>query len=211
MDTNNAVDHIVYGVLDLESGIRYFEKRFGMSPVFGGYHKTQGTKNALVNLSNGCYLELIAIDPDNHDIKQDRWMGIDHLETPKMIRWAIKSSNLLHDQKILQAYDPAMGNIQSGSRQTTTGELLEWELIMPLSAPEVEVIPFVLDWSQSTAHPTQSLQPSGFELTKIQLTHPRPDEITDVLQALHTEAEVMRGKTAKINAVLQGPEGVYVI
>lgn len=164
----------------------------------------------MLNLSNECYLEVIAIDPDNYEVTQDRWMGIDLLNGPKLIRWAIKSSNLLSDQLILRKYHSTMGEILPGSRQTASGELLKWELIMPLSAPEVEVIPFVLDWGQSEMHPTEVLSPSGFKLDSIQLTHPEPETVTSVLDALNIEVDIVAGVIAKINAVLKGPNGLQV-
>ncbi len=206
-----AIDHIVFGVPDLNFGIQYFEEKLGVTPVFGGYHKTQGTKNALLNLSDECYLEIIAIDPDNLEVNQDRWMGIDLLEGPKLIRWAIKSSNLRTDQAILRNYHSAMGEIEPGSRLTASGELLQWELIMPLSTPEVEVIPFVLDWSQSEMHPTEALESTPFKLNKIQLTHPKPEMVSTVLEDLHAEAEVIQGNKMAIHAVLQGPAGSQVL
>jgi len=58
-------DHIVYAVTNLEAAIDEFEKLSGLRPVFGGYHTTKGTKNALVNLGNECYLEILAIDEGN--------------------------------------------------------------------------------------------------------------------------------------------------
>lgn len=182
-----------------------------MAPVFGGYHQTQGTKNALLNLSNECYLEVIAIDPENHEVTQNRWMGIDLLEEPKLIRWAIKSSDLKQDQEVLQRHDPEMGKIMLGSRKTTSGSLLKWELIMPLSTPEVEVIPFVLDWSQSEMHPTEALDTTPFELNKMQLIHPEPKKISRVLNELEVEAEVIQGDVAEIHTVLQGPDNIQVI
>jgi hypothetical protein len=164
-----------------------------------------------LNLSDECYLEIIAIDHDNHDIKQDRWMGIDLLEGPKLTRWAIKSSNLRSDQAILKKYDPAMGEILPGSRQTASGGLLQWELIMPLSSPEVEVVPFVLDWSQSDMHPTEVLELTPFKLHKIQLTHPEPYKIGQLLDELDTEAQVVEGTTPIIQAQLQGPDGLLIM
>ena len=164
-----------------------------------------------MNLSDECYLEVIAIDPDNHDVTQDRWMGIDLLESPKLIRWAIKSNDLSMDQAVLEAYHPEMGKIQPGSRKTATGNLLKWELIMPLSTPEVEVIPFVLDWSQSEMHPTSALEPTPFKLNKIQLTHPNPVKIVQVLHELEVEAEIAEGEVATIHAEIRGADGTSII
>lgn len=164
-----------------------------------------------MNLSNACYLEIIAIDPDNSDVTRDRWMGIDLLKAPKLIRWAIKSSDLKQDQEVLQRYHPEMGKIRPGSRQTASGNLLKWELIMPLSTPEVEVIPFVLDWSQSEMHPTEVLESTPFKLNKIQLTHPEPDKISQLLNELDVKAELTKGVAPTIHAQLQGANGIPII
>lgn len=137
-------------------------------------------------------------------------MGIDMLDGPKLIRWAIKSSDLKKDQLALRKYHPAMGDIRSGSRQTASGDLLKWELIMPLSTPEVEVVPFVLDWSHSTMHPTEALPSSGFRLHEIQLKHPDPKKVAPVFEALDIEVGLVKGETAKINAVLISPNGLQV-
>lgn len=195
----------------MEFGIEYFEEKLGVAPIFGGYHQTQGTKNALLNLSDECYLEVIAVDHDNKEVQQDRWMGIDLLESPKLIRWAIKSDNLQNDQHTLRKYNSEMGMIRPGSRQIAAGGLLKWELIMPLSTPEVEVVPFVLDWGQSDMHPTEALPPTSFKLNKIQLTHPEPGQVSQLLQELEVEAEVVKNDIAAIHAELHGPDGLSII
>lgn len=165
----------------------------------------------MINLSNECYLEIIAIDPDHQDVQRNRWMGIDLLESPKLIRWAIKSDNLQNDQTILRKFNSEMGKIQPGSRQTASGNLLKWELIMPLSTPEVEVIPFVLDWSQSEMHPTEVLEPTPFKLKKIQLTHPEPEKISQLLNELDVKAALTKGVAPTIHAQLQGANGIPII
>ncbi|MEL6718114.1 MAG: VOC family protein, partial [Bacteroidota bacterium] len=71
------LDHIVYAVPNLEEAINWFEENAGIQPVFGGYHTTQGTKNALLKIGAQCYLELLAVDKENKEIVSPRWMGID--------------------------------------------------------------------------------------------------------------------------------------
>ena len=60
--TSRKIDHIVYAVQDLSATMVQFEEKSGIKPIFGGFHKSFGTKNALVALGNGCYLELLAAD-----------------------------------------------------------------------------------------------------------------------------------------------------
>ena len=104
-----------------------------------------------------------------------------------------------------------MGKIWPGSRQTASGGLLQWELIMPLSEPEVEVVPFVLDWSQSDMHPTEVLEPTPFKFNEIRLTHPEPAKIDELLHELDAEAQVVEGTTPTIQAQLKGPDDVLIV
>lgn len=56
------IDHLVYCVPDLEAAIQHFLKVYDISFTYGGQHLTQGTHNAILNIGNGAYLELLAID-----------------------------------------------------------------------------------------------------------------------------------------------------
>src|SRR5210317_1322238 len=100
--TTQQIDHLVYAVPDLEQAIIWFEEKSGVRPIAGGRHPTKGTKNALVNLGNQCYLELITADESNPSFTRSRWMGIDLLEEPKMTRWSLKSEHLAEISQILR-------------------------------------------------------------------------------------------------------------
>lgn len=203
-------DHIVYAVPDLDAAVEWFEEQTGVRPVFGGYHKTQGTKNAIVNLGNKCYLEILAIDEANTAIGSPRWMGIDMIEKPQITRWSLKSDKLNHDSKILKKYNTKMGNIQGGQRQTSTGNTLTWEMIMPLASPIVELIPFMTDWQHSTVHPTLNII-QKCELIALSCTHPNPSEIQDIFDKLDIDMTVAEGEKAMIHAKIKHPKGVIDI
>ena len=93
MNIGRKIDHIVYAVPDLSAACDELEELLGVRPIFGGYHDSQGTKNALLNLGNQCYLELLAVDEANTKIEAPRWMGVDLIQHPRITRWAIKSDN----------------------------------------------------------------------------------------------------------------------
>jgi len=204
------IDHIVYTVPDLTAAIEWFEAIAGIRPVFGGYHTTQGTKNAIVNLGNNCYLELLAADDDNHEISPPRWMGVDFLEQAQITRWSLKSDNLPQDSVIVKHYQTDMGNIQGGQRKTTTGDTLTWEMIMPLAAPEVEVIPFMTDWQNSTVHPTNAL-PEQCQLLDLKFTHPTPDLLLPTFGQLSIDSLIEKGLKASIKMSIQCPKGIIEI
>jgi len=203
------IDHIVYAVPDLEVAINEFEKLSGVRPVFGGYHTTKGTKNAIVNLGNDCYLEILAIDEGNVSVTPPRWMGIDFIKTPQLTRWSLKSNQLLQDSEILQKYHTEMGIIQGGQRKTNTGELT-WEMILPLATPAVELAPFMTDWQHSAVHPTHNL-PQECELVDLTFTHPNPAVIQSVFDELDVDIIVQKGEKAMIRANIQSPNGLFYI
>ena len=204
------IDHLVYCVSNLERSMNDFEKLTGVRPVFGGYHATQGTKNALVGLGNKCYLELLAIDHQNEDILPPRWMGIDLLGESKFTRWALHAENLEKDADTVKNYNPVLSKVTGGQRKTAAGELLKWQLSLPAASPEVEVVPFFIDWSRSAAHPADSL---GREcgLLGIELKHPRPDIIGPVFEQLGLEVDLFEAAEASIRVTLNTPKGVITL
>lgn len=56
------VDHVVYGVRDLEAAAERLRRDFGLSSVAGGSHPGFGTSNRLVGLGDS-YVELLAGPP----------------------------------------------------------------------------------------------------------------------------------------------------
>ncbi|MDF1697614.1 MAG: VOC family protein [Saprospiraceae bacterium] len=205
-----ALDHIVYCVPNLEEGMEYIEALLGAKPTIGGRHLTKGTKNALLNLGNSCYLEILAADTENVEFKGQRWMGIDLITKPKITRWSLKSENLIGDSKVLEKYDPRISSISGGKRKTADGNSLSWEMILPASTPEIELMPFMTDWSSSSTHPTNDL-PEMCTLKTIELTHPNPSKIHSFFDQLQTGLTIRKGGFEKICITIQSPNGLQTL
>ncbi len=210
MKSSRKIDHIVYSVLDLDKAMDHIEKELGIRPVFGGYHKTQGTKNALLNLGDGCYLEILAIDNQNKDINTPRWMGIDLITEPRITRWAVKSESIDLDSKILKSFDKTMGEIYEGSRKTTSGETLAWKMILPLASPEIELMPFMVDWSSSAFHPTEKLENTCL-IKDITFAGNIPDKNNLVFDELDISHNITRSANNKISVTIEGPNGLIIL
>ncbi|MDO6515664.1 VOC family protein [Zobellia uliginosa] len=208
---HDLLDHIVYTVRDLDAAILTLEKKLGVQAIFGGYHATQGTKNALINLDKGSYLELLAADESNQNIAPPRWMGVDMLTKDQITRWALKSEQLKKDADILGQYKAKMGNIGAGSRHTTEGTLLKWQLILPLPTPEVELVPFMVDWSQTETHPHEALPNMGCKLIELYGTHPNPDLLANIFTELGVRFRIERDKNTSLKAIIQSPKGIVEI
>ncbi|OEK05386.1 VOC family protein [Roseivirga misakiensis] len=205
-----ALDHIVYAVQDLDKACDDFEKLLGVRPTFGGYHPTQGTKNALIGLGNHQYLELIAIDHENKNVTSTRWMGVDLIDRPQLTRWAIKSNNLKKDAGILQQANPELGNINAGKRHTADGSLLAWELLMPLAHPTVELLPFAINWGDKNVHPTNALD-THCKLLNLEGYHPAPASIKDLMHQLGVDMKVHKAQTMALKAKIKCPLGIVDI
>jgi hypothetical protein len=92
------------------------------------------------------------------------------------------------------------------SRTTPAGEVLSWRLATVHPAPYDGIVPFLIDWGAS-AHPASSGLPS-VELLEFGATHPRPDEVAAVLDALQVTLPVDAGDSG-LYAVVAGPAGTY--
>lgn len=187
-----------------------FQADTGISPVFGGYHLSKGTKNALVNLGNQCYLEFLAIDETNTAIAPPRWMGVDLIaDTAQITRWSLKSSQLKMDSQLLKQVHPSLGTIQGGQRKMTNGKLLTWEMILPISSPVVDILPFMTDWQHSEAHPTDQL-PIFCQLLALQFFHPIPKSVQKTFKALDLGYTIQKGPSPAIQLRLETPKGIRV-
>lgn len=211
MKVVRQIDHIVYAVPNLAEAINWFENISGVRPTIGGKHANQGTKNALVNLGDGCYLELITVDDENTHINAPRWMGVDLLDGPsKTSRWSLKSDELERDSQIIKAYNPEMGVIHQGQRKTTSGQLLSWQMTLPLAQPQVELVPFMTDWQYSDFHPTDKME-EQCQLIALHLYHPHPAAIQPTIDALGLDMKVEKSVRIAIELSLGTPKGVVRI
>jgi len=209
--TVRKIDHIVYCVPNLEEAIIHFKNKLGVNATIGGKHSLKGTKNALIHLGEQCYLELLAIDDHNHGVSPPRWMGIDLVKKPQITRWAIQSDHLIDDQKIVQTYNPLMGIIEEGQRRTPDNILLKWQMTLPLAEPEVELIPFLLNWENSAHHPTDKMEVKC-SLQFIKFYGKENLENTKrCFQDLSIDYKIHYSKETKITATIEGPKGIVQI
>ena len=202
--TNRKIDHLVYCVPDLDEAVTRFNDLLGVTPSIGGRHLLKGTKNALINLGNQCYLELLAIDHLNKNITSNRWMGIDYIKEPKITRWAIQSEDLIADQKILKKYNSEMGSIEEGQRITKDNKTLKWKMTIPLNKPAVELIPFLLSWKNSSHHPTDKLE-AKCSLKSISFYGNQ--SLNECFKDLSIAHKIIPMEHSKITATISGPKG----
>jgi hypothetical protein len=201
-----VLDHLVYAGPDLAEAVARVTALTGVTPAPGGSHVGLGTANHLADLGAGIYLEVIGPDPAQPEPLAPRPFGIDELTEPGLVAWAVRTTNL--DATIASArahgFDP--GDAREMSRETAGGEVLRWRLTPP-SAPGT-LHPFLIDWG-GTPHPTTRGLPS-IPLLMVTGTHPDPDSVLAVTDALGLELLVRRAPKAGLSAALRTPEGRQV-
>ncbi len=198
-------DHLVYAVTDLGRGIAEIEALTGVQATPGGQHQGIGTRNALMDLGNGSYLEIIGPDPEQPEPAGPRPFCIDQLSHGHLAAWAARTSDL--DDLVAAAraagYDP--GDIREMSRATPSGALLEWRLATVAERQLVEIVPFLIDWG-TTPHPTRSCA-VGCRLISLRAVHPDVDGISRQLAAVGATIDVAPGPSAELIAELYTPQG----
>ena len=105
---------------------------------------------------------------------------------------------------------PELGSLSVGQRRTPAGSLLKWNMSLPLSNPEVELLPFLLDWSESDIHPTDGLE-QNCELVSMELSHPSPESLIDCYRELEIDVKIELAETPRINATFRGPRGEFIL
>ncbi len=201
-----AADHLLLGVSDLDRGIRWVEQRTGIRATVGGVHPGQGTRNALLSLGAGHYLEIIA--PDPAQTAYNAQVDVRKLTEPRLVNFAVTSRDIAKTtDAATQAGYKVLGPVP-GSRVTPSGATLKWKSLRvtnSLGAGGIEPAPFFIEWDADSPHPSKT-SPPGCELKSLEFHHPRPLELAAYLKTFGLEARISRGP-ARIIATLKTPKG----
>ncbi|GAA4286917.1 VOC family protein [Georgenia daeguensis] len=197
------LDHVVVATPDLATAVQKFEEATGVAPEPGGVHPTFGTRNYLVSFGGDAYLEIIGADPENTTFSGARSFGVDDVRETAVVTWAAHPGDLDGARARAREAGLDLGEAYDGARRTTDGTLLEWRLTAHLVEPS-GLVPFLIDWGTTTS-PAVSTK-ARVRPAALVATHPRPEEITPVLQAIGTDLKVGRGEP-NLRLTVEGPGG----
>lgn len=204
----SVLDHLLLGVARLEDGIARVEKQTGVRAADGGSHPGAGTHNALLSLGNRQYLEIIAPDP-NQEPSGALVSLLKELPVPKPFAWAATTRDIELLAKELRGNGLNIDGPQPGSRTPPDGRLLQWKTLR-LSGQPYGVIPFFIEWTSGTIHPSAD-SPSGCQLTGLELCHPEPDATSQMMRKLGIAAEIKRSIEPGLKVQLDCPKGRVVL
>ena len=186
---DRGLDHLVYATPDLRASVEALSERFGTEPAPGGAHPGWGTRNALIGLGIGVYLEIIGPDPRQPDPERSRPFLIDNLTDARLVTWAYRHPDPESMRKTLELalrntpddQEVRLGPVRAMSRARPDGDTLHWRLSDPMALPVGGIVPFVIDWG-TTPHPSTAL-PNDCKLLELVVSHPDADMLRPVLDA----------------------------
>jgi hypothetical protein len=199
------VDHLIWGVRDLDEGIDLIRRQTGVTPIIGGVHPGRGTWNALTSLGDRRYLEILAPDP-KQNLQDGTAVLLRGLRTPQIVGWAAGTSDIGAIAQRVQSAGIHNSGIIPGSRTKPDGSVLNWKTLA-VKGHDGTVVPFVIQWGDSTVHPSED-SPQGCRLQAFRLEHPEADDMNRFLEIMGLEARVGRESKPKLTASLETPEGV---
>ncbi|MDE3242404.1 MAG: VOC family protein [Nitrospirota bacterium] len=127
-----GIDHILIAVEDLAKAIEVY-RRLGFQVLVGGEHPTVGTHNALVSLSDGCYLELIGVKKP--ELAQQFPFGQQVLEAlakpNRLVGFALESDDVNGDVPTIRDRGLEVAKAPPGGRVRPDGQQVSWRTAHP--------------------------------------------------------------------------------
>jgi hypothetical protein len=202
-----AADHLLLAIHDLNQGMDWAEKTFGIKAVIGGSHPGGGTRNALLSLGGKRYLEIIAPDPEQKTYTFP--IDVRAIKTPQLIMWAASTSNIQSvAEKARDAGLQLMGPFD-GSRARPDGKILKWKTAFvqhQFRNGNIDPIPFLIEWAPDSIHPSQD-SPQGCTLDAFEIEHPQAENVRKMLSKLGLDVKVTQAANAKLIAAIKTAKG----
>ncbi|MEO1293251.1 MAG: VOC family protein [Pseudomonadota bacterium] len=208
------LDHITVISPTLSEGVTHVQECLDIDVPFGTRHDYMGTYNHRLQLGNGVYLEIVALDPDGADPGRARWFGLDNREQVRT-DW--------EDGRRLRGWVACTEAIEAvvASRRAIFGETVA----LPTSAPSFAfsipadgslpldgAAPSIIDHRGDPTSMTE-IPDLGARLQSLTLEHPDPAAIETHYRDLRIidAPTVMAGSQVRYRAQVATPIGARVL
>ncbi len=198
-----CLDHLILGARDLDEGIRRFEEKTGVRPQPGGEHPGRGTRNALVSLAPGLYVEILAPQASAPD--EGRAGALRKLTDLTPYGFALFAGDLDGVRRRLAEAGFGVSEIQKGSRARPGGVLLEWKTF-EIERPAIAAMPFFIRWGDGTTHPSADA-PGGCRLERLRILTPDAALLRRVFSTLSVDVAVDPAERGAMEVTLACPKG----
>lgn len=86
-----VIDHVIYGVVDIDAACERLRREFGLGRVPGGEH-LGGTSNRFVPLGPECFLELLGVEDTSKD--DGAWLEATLQGQDRVLWWCLGVDDL---------------------------------------------------------------------------------------------------------------------
>jgi hypothetical protein len=177
------LDHILLGSSDLQAGIEFVEEHTGVRATFGGVHPGR-VKNPLAS-------------------------SLHSLAEPLLVGWAAHPGSVSAFAEKLRAAGIKFEGPTPGARKRPDGQLLKWQTVS-LADTASGLLPFFIEWSQDSVHPSVDA-PKGCTLLSFAAETPDPETRAATLRTLGLDLPVKKGEHPRLHAVISGPKGTLEV
>ena len=200
-----VIDHLVYATKDVDASVHDLARLLGVEATAGGRHLGYGTRNAVLSLGEGCYLEIIGPDSGQPPPVKGYWYGVGNIEQPRLVTWTARVERIERVAAHAHAAGYKAGDVHKVFRETPDGHRLSWRLTLPTGAGD-GLVPNLIEWDEGCPHPSD-ISPTGVTLVELTGYHPSPESITLMLKALRIDLDVRVGVEPRLVALLETPYG----
>ncbi|MGV6846995.1 MAG: VOC family protein [Marinibacterium sp.] len=196
------LDHMAVAGETLREATEAVEAALGVKLQAGGRHAFFATRNCLLGLADGLYLEAIAVDPGAPAPTRPRWFDLDRFAgPPRLTNWICRVPDL---DAALAALPGGVGDPVDLARGK-----FRWRMAVPGDGrlPFDNLFPAQISWL-GDAHPGDHLTASGCRLSRLVVTHPEARALSAVLAPFLRDPRVVFDPgAAGLLAELDTPHG----
>ena len=139
-DPSLRLDHVMYGVSDLDAATATFETDYQLPVSDGGVHP-DGTRNRVAWCADRSYVELIAVDLPTSP--QALWVQDEIAAGKRLLGWAIRTDDIAATSKRLGL------PVVPGSIELPNGSTRSWRLVGVAAAMAEPWLPFFISYDQA--------------------------------------------------------------
>lgn len=186
------IDHVLYGVQDLDEAGAWFESSFGLTAIGGGAHPGWGTANLILPVGNSQYVELIGVVDRHSEHPLAHTLAALVSDGDRPVALCVRSDDL-------DATAQRLGlEASEGTRSNPDGVVLRWRMAGLQAALGPDRLPFFIQWPGGGGTP---------ELDRV------PDNVGDGIQWVEIGGDPVKlqrwldADLATIRSV-EGPPGI---
>lgn len=203
-DALTRIDHVIVGVGNLEHGMAEFESLTGVRPVIGGVHPGAGTRNALLSLGEGTYLEILGPNPAE-PVASAEVEELRALKLPTPIGWAVSTGDASALRSALKPIGIELTPPEPGSRRKPDGTLLSW-VTYGFANLDHPLAPFFITWSDPALHPSRT-SPRGCTLRSVSIQDPSADQLRRAIDPLGVKVAITKTSNTRMEIKMDCPHG----